>query len=276
MAENFLTNKCVRDLTKAQVCIQTLRALHSRKTPPGFQKIAEILKSRAKKLAKEYAGKSEQEKLIARANMALEPFKLRLPELARINSEMKKKSSQMQDFFKPDNFCRKTSAEKDKMLTSMGLKPKLTPKKAGFFNDGIFIKSAHAAKKSKFMRYRGSFHGGEILGLMISVSYITNFEGQGGIFLSFGGSIGLDAEVSGNIGALEYPKIPFENFVGFSDIAMLSVAEGVGLGGYLDHRDKAVLFTGKFVRGYGAFYVAGISETIVSLRTSPAYTWRLD
>lgn len=272
---NYLKNRCVPFNAGVAVCKATVSAVKAGKTVAGFTKVFSSSRSRTDKRRSKYRRKASRDALLRQVARDISRYDHVVPELKRIMALMTSKKRQVEALFDTSSFCSLSRRTVDARLAKLGLKPNFPRRRASLLEDGIFIRSAHAADDEHFyMAYQVGISGAVGLGLQLSLTFVTDFRGNGGRYLSVGPQLVTNASVDASpIGLYFFPKVKLDDFRGWG--------WGVGVSGGPPSKIVSagldVSFDEKFKKfqGFGLSGAIGLGAIPGDVSVSADHAWKL-
>ncbi len=272
---NYLKNVCAPFDAGTAICKATVAAVKAGKTVAGFTKIFSSSKSRTKSGRDKYRNGGNRNALMQQITNDINRHKHVIPELKRIMTRMQARKKQVEALFDTNNFCSLSSAEIDRRLTRLGLKPSFPRRKASWLDDGILIRRAHAENHDRFyMGYQVGVSGAVGLGVQVSMLFVTDFRGNGGRYLAVGPQLVTNASVDVSpIGLQFFPKVSLDDFKGWG--------WGVGVSGGPPSKIVSagvdVAFDEKFkdFQGFGLSGAIGLGVIPGDISVSAEHAWKM-
>jgi len=161
----------------------------------------------------------ELDHLIEQLGRPLRPYGDQLSELQRLQAQLNRSADAVRDVvLDPDVVCGGDLRAFDRKIAALGLQPKPSGRRSWL--DGWLIRDAHAQARSAFTAITATLDLGSI-GSPINtfgVTGVTNFQGQGGVFLSVGRSVGGAPTGDVSVGLMLFPSVTLDEFEGVQDL----------------------------------------------------------
>lgn len=196
-----------------------------------IQPIKKPLDAEMTKITSKIKSPKELDQLMAQLKKKVDPDVLN--EVMRLQSALKSAGGKFEDLMLDSAvICDGTPQQIDQRLAALNLRPRLGHKTSAL--DGFFISNAHAASKQVFLAasVAGSYVDPEDhTGMNVSLSLVSNFQGSGGIYISFGPQASISVGTTIGFGVMVYPANELSDF---ATNGIPSVQLGVGTGKRLD------------------------------------------
>lgn len=176
--------------------------------------VLQPLNRAAEQVTAQVRSPKELDALLERLGEPLRPHGKQLDELQRLQSQLDRAGDSLSSaILDPDLVCGGDMRAFDRKLSALGLQPKFTEKKTGWF-DNWPIGTAHAGTKSAHVAFSTALELGNIGSPVNSfvLTIVTNFQGQGGVFLSIGRIFTTDPSGSVSVGVMLFPSAEIDDF----------------------------------------------------------------
>ncbi|MBL8323430.1 MAG: hypothetical protein JNJ89_00575 [Rubrivivax sp.] len=273
LAEDFVANRCVRADLKADICKATVGAVGAGKAVAGLFDAARATQERTEAQRNRLRQGPQSSPLLQQVAQALAPHTRMVPELQRVTSLLQSQRGPIAALFTPETFCTLPRAEFDRRLQALGAMPNL-PRRTSSAVDW-FVRPAHAADDAHFyLGYQVAFSAAAVIGVDVSLLWVTDFRGNGGRYLAVGPQLVTNATIGVTpIGLQFFPKVDLASFTGWGFGGAISggpPSKVVSAG--LD-----VSFDDKFVfQGFGLSAGIGLGAIPGDLAVSAVHAWKLD
>lgn len=192
--------------------------------------------------------------------------------VSRVAEAALAKSDALSGLFDPDRICKKGAAHLDARLVEiLGFNPSraLNKKKARLFDANPMVSTAFAATRD-YWAFSLGVAAHKAIGGAFALSYVTDFGGHGGTFISIGPEIATNIDVGGSVGVQFFNDSRLADFAGWG-------WDGGGSGGPAVSGGIDLSLSGDFkMQGWGVSAGLGIGVLPVDVSFGGTQTWRLD
>ncbi len=272
LAQNFLTGKCEPKKSASKLCMDTLTAINAGKSLPIFKNVEKMMVSSTHHKRDEYASKPKREDLITKLKIDIAQTSGLASEVTRISNRIVSNVKAVEKIFEAKNLCNSNIAEIDKQLISLGLKPKLPLVASTVHWSDFLIRNARASgQKSGFLIIGDVVSAGAGPGLSMSVSLLTNFDGQGAVILTLAPQYEFNMSAGVGFSVGYYPSISVHELEGWG------WGIGANLGVLLETVGAEVGFNSSFREFQSISANSSIGPEVLpaDMSFSYGYTWPL-
>lgn len=191
-------------------------------------------------------------------------------EMKKITNEAHGKK--LRELFSDVSICSASITDLDKKLSAAGLQPEFAKKKTASLED-FFVRPVMAAGDHFFMTYGLSVGGGAVVGASLGIQAVTDYRGQGGLYISFGPQLVSNLGGGANFIMGFYPKVPVDSFDGWSWALAVSggKANKIVSGGIEINFDETL----NVLQGFGFSVGVGYGKSPVDMSLGGGYSWNV-
>lgn len=268
LTPNYAIGECVSIDARREVCKATLAMFRGQMAVSGA--IAEIL-DEGQKRAERGPG-IDAEEVVKRVSEQIDPDTV--DEVARLFKVANEKADEVKkQVFDDESFCSIDIREVDRDLKKLGIAPEAKKKSAIFLDDIHFIRQANAGpSKSDFWTISVGVAGHYVIGANVTLTFVTNFNGEGGAFVGLGPELASNLDIGVGVGVQRFGRTTLNNFKGWGWGGSASGGPWKIVSAGVDFSFDEKL---KVLQGWGGGVGAGVGVLPLDVSLGPGYSWRL-